>query len=200
MDIEKTADLKCISRFLVEKWHVDQVKMKITVSPAAARSTAAAAARRRRLRVATRRRHGRRRRRTASWRCSAQNCSMNYPIALQRLRRVRQPLSGRAARAELATSAAPPLRALVLSRRPMDDAPLRHACVALVRLLESPTFRPPPPRSSSASPPLSPPPRSPLSPDASGGRDACGGAATPPRTPVRRPSRTPSARSARGLS
>ena len=34
MDIEKTADLKCISRFLVEKWHVDQIKMKITVSPA----------------------------------------------------------------------------------------------------------------------------------------------------------------------
>ena len=35
MDIEKTADLKCISRFLVEKWHVDQIKMKITVSPIA---------------------------------------------------------------------------------------------------------------------------------------------------------------------
>ena len=35
MDIEKTADLKCISRLLVEKWHVDQIKMKITVSPAA---------------------------------------------------------------------------------------------------------------------------------------------------------------------
>ena len=33
MDIEKTADLKCISRLLVEKWHVDQIKMKITVSP-----------------------------------------------------------------------------------------------------------------------------------------------------------------------
>ena len=33
MDIEKTADFKCISRFLVEKWHVDQTKMKITVSP-----------------------------------------------------------------------------------------------------------------------------------------------------------------------
>ena len=32
MDIEKTADLKCISRLLVEKWHVDQIKMKITVS------------------------------------------------------------------------------------------------------------------------------------------------------------------------
>ena len=31
MDIEKTAE--CISRFLVEKWHVDQIKMKITVSP-----------------------------------------------------------------------------------------------------------------------------------------------------------------------
>ena len=45
MDIEKTADLKCISRFLVEKWHVDQIKMKITVSPAAA------AARRGRLRA-----------------------------------------------------------------------------------------------------------------------------------------------------
>ena len=33
MDIEKTADLKCISRLLVEKWHVDQIKMTITVSP-----------------------------------------------------------------------------------------------------------------------------------------------------------------------
>ena len=33
MDIEKTADLKCIPRLLVEKWHVDQIKMKITVSP-----------------------------------------------------------------------------------------------------------------------------------------------------------------------
>ena len=37
MDIEKTADLKCISRLLVEKWHVDQIKMKITVSPNQAR-------------------------------------------------------------------------------------------------------------------------------------------------------------------
>ena len=37
MDIEKTADLKCISRLLVEKWHVDQIKMKITVSPERAR-------------------------------------------------------------------------------------------------------------------------------------------------------------------
>ena len=36
MDIEKTADLKCISRLLVEKWHVDQIKMKITVSPGGA--------------------------------------------------------------------------------------------------------------------------------------------------------------------
>ena len=33
MDIEKTADLKCISRLLVEKWKVDQIKMQITVSP-----------------------------------------------------------------------------------------------------------------------------------------------------------------------
>lgn len=37
MDIEKTADLKCISRLLVEKWHVDQIKIKITVSPRNAR-------------------------------------------------------------------------------------------------------------------------------------------------------------------
>ena len=43
MDIEKTADLKCISRLLVEKWHVDQIKMKITVSPEVkARATHAA--------------------------------------------------------------------------------------------------------------------------------------------------------------